>query len=157
MKPAIKLIAITTAAIISSSLQLLAQTKLPKEFPAFFKEGHRGGTGLAPENTIPAMISGVEAGANVIEMDVYTSKDGKVIITHDPHINWRISLTKEGKEITEEEAKKYPVHHMNYDDIRAFDVGSKNYPAFPDQKKIKTYIPLLGELIDSVEQFTRSH
>lgn len=155
MKLAIKMIAVT-AAVVTSSSQLLAQTKLPKEFPAFFKEGHRGGTGLAPENTIPAMIKGIEAGANVIEMDVYTSKDGKVIITHDPHINWKISLTKDGKELTEEEAKRYPIHQMNYDDIRAFDVGSKNYPAFPGQKKIKTYIPLLGELIDSVEQFTKS-
>jgi glycerophosphoryl diester phosphodiesterase len=133
-----------------------AQTNFPKEFPAFFKEGHRGGTGLAPENTIPAMIKGIEAGANVIEVDVYTSKDGKVIITHDPHINWKISLTKDGKELTEEEAKKFPVHHMNYYDIRKFDVGSKPYPAFPNQQKIKTYIPLLGELIDSVEQYTNT-
>jgi glycerophosphoryl diester phosphodiesterase len=96
----------------------------------------------------------VDAGANVVEMDVYTSKDGQVIITHDPYINPKITLTKNGKEITEEESKMLPVHQMNYADIRAYDIGSKNYPAFPDQRKIKSYIPLLGELIDSVEQYT---
>jgi glycerophosphoryl diester phosphodiesterase len=131
-----------------------AQIKVPAEFPKFYKEGHRGGTGLMPENTIPAMKNAVAVGANVIEVDVYTTKDGKVIITHDPHINWKISLTKDGKELTEEQAKKYPVHQMNYEDVRQFDVGSKYYPPFHDQKKIKTYIPLLSELIDSVEQYT---
>lgn len=151
----VRIIAIVALAVSFFSHDMLAQ-KLPKEFPDFFKEGHRGGTGLMPENTIPGMIKAVEVGANVIEVDVYTSKDGKVIITHDPHINWKISLTKEGKELTEEEAKKYPVHQMNYDDIRQFDVGSKYYPQFPGQKKIKAYIPLLGELIDSVEQYTNS-
>jgi len=156
MNQILRLIAIVVTAVNFCSSQVLAQTKVPKEFPRFFKEGHRGGTGLMPENTIPAMKKAVEVGANVIEVDVYTSKDGKVIITHDPHINWKISLTKEGKELNEEEAKKYPVHQMNYDDIRQFDIGSKYHPPFPDQKKIKTYIPLLGELIDSVEQYTRS-
>jgi glycerophosphoryl diester phosphodiesterase len=156
MKHFLRLIAVAFAVFNFCSSDILAQTKVPKEFPDFYKEGHRGGTGLMPENTIPAMKKAVEVGANVIEVDVYTSKDGKVIITHDPHINWRISLTKDGKELTEEEAKKYPVHQMNYDDIRQFDVGSKYYPPFPDQKKITAYIPLLGELIDSVEQFTAS-
>jgi glycerophosphoryl diester phosphodiesterase len=147
---------LVVATIVFCTHDVIAQTKVPKEFPDFYKEGHRGGTGLMPENTIPAMKKAVDVGANVIEVDVYTSKDGKVIITHDPHINWKISLTKDGKELTEEEAKKYPVHQMNYDDIRQFDVGSKYYPPFPGQKKIRTYIPLLGELIDSVEQHTRS-
>jgi len=154
MRHIFRLIIATTAFVHFCSDDLLAQTKVPKSFPAFYKEAHRGGTGLMPENTIPAMKSGVDAGANVVEMDVYTSKDGQVIITHDPYINPKITLTKDGKEITEEESKMLPVHQMNYADIRAYDIGSKNYPAFPDQRKIKSYIPLLDELIDSVEQYT---
>ncbi|HET7361231.1 MAG TPA: glycerophosphodiester phosphodiesterase family protein, partial [Salinimicrobium sp.] len=35
-----------------------------------------------------------------------------------------------------------------------FDVGSKFHSSFPEQQKMKAYIPLLGELIDSVEQYT---
>jgi glycerophosphoryl diester phosphodiesterase len=154
------IVTIVTLILLTVSFSLTcskAQTEVPEEFPRFYKEGHRGGTGLMPENTIPAMLKAVEVGANVIEVDVYTSKDGQVIITHDPHINWKISLTKEGKELTEEEAKKYAVHQMSYADIRQFDVGSKYYPPFPDQKKVKTYIPLLSELIDSVEQFVRTN
>lgn len=150
------IITVSYCTVIFAQTTQTTQTKVPKEFPEFYKEGHRGGTGLMPENTIPAMKKAVDVGANVIEVDVYTSKDGNVIITHDPQINWKISLTRDGKELSEEEAKKYRVHQMNYEDIRQFDVGSKPYPSFPGQQKIKTYIPLLGELIDSVEQHTKA-
>src|SRR5690606_6174418 len=127
---------------------------LPASFPKFFKEGHRGTRGLMPENTIPAMIKGIEAGANVIEVDIYTSKDGQVIVAHDPTINRDHSFLPDGQEIPREDAKKYVLHQMDYAEIRKFDVGSKFYSAFPEQKNMKAYIPLLGELIDSVEQFT---
>jgi glycerophosphoryl diester phosphodiesterase len=130
--------------------------KAPKNFPKFYKEGHRGTRGLMPENTIPAMIKGIEVGANVIEVDVYTSKDGQVFISHDPSFNINHTYTAEGKELSAEEAKKYIFHQMNYADIRKFDVGSKPYAAFPQQQRVKTYIPLLSELIDSVEAYTRA-
>jgi len=132
-------------------------TAVPKSFPDFYKEGHRGTRGLMPENTIPSMIKAIELGANVIEVDVYTSKDGKVIVTHDPYVNADHSLTAAGKELTKEEAKKYVFHHMNYAEIRKFDVGSKYFKTYPQQKKIATYIPLLDELIDSVELYINAN
>lgn len=135
------------------SCSVYKDSSVPKGFPAFYKEGHRGTRGLMPENTIPAMKKGIEVGANVIEVDVYTSKDGKVIISHDPYVNADHSLTADGKDLSKEEGKKYVFHHMNYSDIRKFDVGSKYYKAYPQQKKIPAYIPLLSELIDSVELY----
>lgn len=131
--------------------------RVPAVFPSFYMEGHRGTRGNMPENTIPSMIKAIELGANVIEVDVYTSKDGRVIVTHDPHVNIGHSLDAEGRELTNEQAGKYIFHQMNYDDIRKFNVGSKYYSLFPKQKKIKAYIPLLTNLIDSVEQYTSSH
>jgi glycerophosphoryl diester phosphodiesterase len=110
-----------------------------------------------PENTIPSMIKAIEVGANVIEVDIYTSKDGKVLVTHDAFINRDFSLLPDGSEIPAADAKKHLVHQMNYEDIRKFDVGLKSYQAFPKQEKIAAYIPLLGELIDSVENYTSSH
>lgn len=133
------------------------ETSVPRSFPVFYKEGHRGTRGLMPENTIPAMKKGIEAGANVIEVDVYTSKDGKVIITHDPYVNADHSLTAEGKELTREDGKKFVFHQMNYSDIRKFDVGSKHNNGYPQQKNIPAYIPLLSELIDSVELYITTH
>jgi glycerophosphoryl diester phosphodiesterase len=40
---------------------------------------------------------------------------------------------------------------MHYEQIRAFDIGTKVNVGFPGQKKFKTYLPLLEELIDSVQ------
>lgn len=124
------------------------------KFPAFYKEGHRGTRGLRPENTIPSMTKAIEDGANIIEVDIQISKDKQVLVAHDPHINRQISHLPDGTEIPEEDAHKYLLYQMPYDSIRQFDVGSKFHPGFPDQMKMRAYIPLLGELIDSVEQFT---
>jgi glycerophosphoryl diester phosphodiesterase len=133
------------------------QLSLPANYPAFYKEGHRGTRGLMPENTIPAMKKGVEVGANCIEVDVYLTKDNKVLISHDPYVNVAHSLYNDGSEIAKEDAKKFIWHQMNYEDIQKFDVGSKPYPAFPQQQKIKVGLPLLGTLIDSVEAFVTAN
>ena len=124
-------------------------------FPKFYKEGHRGARGLMPENTIISMKKAIEDGANIIEVDIQISRDKKVMVAHDPHINRQITLLPDGAEIPEAEAQKYILYQMPYDSIRKFDVGSKYHGDFPRQKKVKAYIPLLGELIDSVEQFTK--
>ncbi len=124
------------------------------QFPAFYKEGHRGTRGLMPENTIPAMIKAIEVGANFIEVDIYITKDKQVLIAHDPMVNVNHSLYGDGTEIAKADARKYVWRQMNYADIRKFDVGSKPYNGWPQQQKLKTYMPLLGELIDSVEAFT---
>src|SRR5687767_1371421 len=106
---------------------------LPENYPVFYKEGHRGTRGLMPENTIPAMKKGVEAGANCIEVDVYLTKDGKVLISHDPFVNIAHSLYADGSEIAKADAKKYIWHQMNYEEVKKFDVGSKPYANWPQQ------------------------
>lgn len=137
--------------------QAKAQKRKTVKAPAFYKEAHRGGRGLMPENTIPAMINGIKNGANVCELDTYTSSDGLVIVSHDPTINGTHSLNADGSEISKADSAKSIFHQMKYADIRQFDTGSKPYPAFPRQQKIKTHIPLLADLIDSVEHYTRTH
>lgn len=45
---------------------------------------HRGGAGLSPENTIYAFSRAVNTfGADVIEMDVWSSRDGHLVVFHD--------------------------------------------------------------------------
>jgi len=45
--------------------------------------GHRGAAGLAPENTIAAFEAGIEAGADMLELDVRLTRDGKLVVIHD--------------------------------------------------------------------------
>ena len=120
-------------------------------FPEFYKEGHRGARGLLPENTIASMKKAIDDGANFIELDVQISKDHQVIVAHDPTINRNITLTPEGEEIPEN-AEQLVLYQMPYELIRKYDVGSKHNKAFPQQQNMPAYIPLLGELIDSVLQ-----
>jgi glycerophosphoryl diester phosphodiesterase len=44
---------------------------------------HRGGSGLAPENTLAAFDNGLALGADGLELDVHLSKDGVVVVHHD--------------------------------------------------------------------------
>jgi glycerophosphoryl diester phosphodiesterase len=45
---------------------------------------HRGGAALRPENTIAAFDHGLALGADGLELDVRLSKDGVVVVHHDP-------------------------------------------------------------------------
>jgi glycerophosphoryl diester phosphodiesterase len=49
---------------------------------------HRGGSGLAPENTLAAFRNGVDAwGADMLELDVHASRDGHCVVIHDPTVD----------------------------------------------------------------------
>ena len=48
---------------------------------------HRGGAALAPENTIPAFERAAALGVDAIECDVHVSKDGEVVVIHDPTLD----------------------------------------------------------------------
>lgn len=113
---------------------------------------HRGSRGLMPENTIQSMKVGLDYSA-VLEMDISFSKDEKVMVSHDQWLNSVYTLDENGREIPK--GKGMNLYEMNYADIRKYDVGMKVHPKFPRQKKIAAYIPLLEELIDSVEAYAK--
>lgn len=45
---------------------------------------HRGASRLFPENTLPAFQAAVDAGADILELDVWRSADGHPMVIHDP-------------------------------------------------------------------------
>ncbi len=44
---------------------------------------HRGNSGEFPENTLPAFQSGIDVGADWLELDVYETLDGQIVVIHD--------------------------------------------------------------------------
>ncbi|MFQ5666106.1 MAG: glycerophosphodiester phosphodiesterase [Candidatus Binatia bacterium] len=46
--------------------------------------GHRGAAGLVPENTLPSFALALALGADVLELDVRASRDGVIVVMHDP-------------------------------------------------------------------------
>ena len=121
----------------------------------FDKEAHRGGRGLMPENTIPAMLHAIDLDVTTLEMDTHISKDGQVVVSHDPYFNENITTTPDGKSLTKEESRQRLLYTMTYDSIAKYDVGMKPYPAFPQQKKIAVQKPLLSALIDATESHAK--
>lgn len=131
--------------------------KVKTEKISFFNVGHRGTRGLMPENTIPSFKKAIEVGANTIEFDIHVTKDHKVVVYHDNSFNPAYTTMPGGSDIPKDERKKYTFYQMNYADIRKFIIGEKEYPDFPEQKRMKTYAPLLSEMIDSIEAFTKAN
>ncbi|WP_374951069.1 glycerophosphodiester phosphodiesterase family protein [Mucilaginibacter sp.] len=139
---------ILIAALCLTALSASAQQKLDVQ-------GHRGGRALMPENTIPAMLHAIDLGVKTLELDCGISKDGKVVVSHDSYMAADFMLKPDGSEITKAEEKALLLYTMPYDSIRKYDAGTKPHPQFAAQKKIKTYKPLLTELIDSVERYIK--
>jgi len=48
---------------------------------------HRGASASAPENTLEAFRLAVESGAGGLELDVHLTRDGHVVVIHDPTLN----------------------------------------------------------------------
>lgn len=110
-------------------------------------QGHRGCRGLQPENTIPAFLKAIDLGVNTLELDVVITKDNVVLVSHEPYINSAICFNASGDEISKEDEEKYNLYQMTFDSIKKYDCGSKVYPRFPEQQKLKTYKPSLDEVI----------
>ncbi len=121
--------------------------------PGFDIEGHRGCRGLMPENTIAAFIKAIDLGVTTLEMDAVITKDGQVVISHEPFFNHEISTKPNGELVTEAEEKSLNIYQMNYAEVRRYDVGLRPHPRFPNQQKQTAIKPLLSAVIDSVEAY----
>ena len=105
-------------------------------------QAHRGGAGLMPENTIEAMKHALDMGVNTLEFDLQISKDGLVVVSHDPYVLG--------------DPKAY-IYKMPYSEISKFDVGSRPSDKWPQKACIEATVPLAGDLIDFVETYTKEN
>jgi glycerophosphoryl diester phosphodiesterase len=49
---------------------------------------HRGASSIAPENTLEAFEKAIEVGADMVEFDVRSTRDGVLVAFHDPVGEW---------------------------------------------------------------------
>ena len=68
--------------------------------------GHRGYSAKYPENTLLAFKKAIEAGADGIELDVWLTKDGEVVVIHDETVDRTSNGSGRVKEMTLEELKE---------------------------------------------------
>ena len=117
-------------------------------------QAHRGGAGLMPENTIPAMKNALDLGVNTLEFDLHLSSDGQVVVSHDPYFHPRYSTRPDGSLVQEGDPKEY-LYTMPYDSIAKYDVGLRFVDRWPTQKKVAEVKPLASDLIDFTESYAK--
>jgi len=93
---------------------------------------HRGLSARYPENTLAAFRAALDAGAEMIELDVTLSRDGAVIVLHDE----TLERTTDGSG---------PPGGLTLEELRRLDAGSWFAAGFAGER-----IPLLAEVLDLV-------
>jgi glycerophosphoryl diester phosphodiesterase len=96
----------------------------------FFNIAHRGFSAIAPENTISSFEKAIEAGANMLELDVMTTSDNQVVVFHDH----RLGRTTDGKGL---------VKKKNLSEIKSLDAGSWFDGRYKGER-----VPLLDEVLE---------
>jgi glycerophosphoryl diester phosphodiesterase len=97
---------------------------------------HRGASGVAPENTLAAFRLGIAAGATHLEMDVHATRDGRIVVLHDPTLDRTTDLRGAVKE-------------LDWAAVKEADAGAR----FVDPSGAAPFsargvrIPLLGEVL----------
>lgn len=94
--------------------------------------GHRGASGLAPENTSASFNKAIEIGVDIIELDIHLSSDNQLIVMHDSNIKRTTNGTGEIENLTLAEIKK-------------LDAGS-----WYDEKYRTEKVPTLNEVFELV-------
>lgn len=91
---------------------------------------HRGFNTIAPENSLPAFGAAIALGAEEIEFDLWTSKDGQIVSAHDENLD-RVS---DGTGL---------IADYTYEELRRLDFGCKRGKEFEGLR-----IPRLEDILE---------
>jgi glycerophosphoryl diester phosphodiesterase len=145
---------IIAAALLSHS-GATAQTMHDNHFDW---QGHRGARGLLPENSIPAFLKALEFPVlTTLELDLAVSKDGILIISHEPWMSADICSQPDGSPVPASQAREFRLLDLTYDQIRQYDCGSRGNRRFPQQKPSPCHKPSLEEMVQAVRSFCREN
>src|SRR6185295_14134894 len=90
---------------------------------AFDVQGHRGTRGLAPENTMAAYARATAIGVTTIETDLAVTRDGVLVISHDPFLNPDIVRGPDGRWLP---VKGPAIHTLTLAELKQYDIGMLN-------------------------------
>jgi glycerophosphoryl diester phosphodiesterase len=121
----------------------------------FDLQAHRGGRGLAPENTLTAFSNAMNIGVTTLELDVGITSDGVMVVSHDRYLNPDIIRDEKGAHL----AEKGPlVGSLTFAELQQFDAGrikpgSLYEKSFAQQKGVDgERVPALKTLFDLAEK-----
>ena len=122
---------------------------------AFDLQGHRGARGLAPENTLAAFSAALAVGVTTLELDVHVTRDGQVVVTHDPRLNTAFTRDAEGRWVDEPGPA---VIELTLAQLQRYEVGrakpgSRYAQLWPEQRGMDgERITTLAALFEAVDK-----
>ena len=141
----------TTSSTTAAKATVTTTTTEPEEqvatdfsAPGVAVIAHRGASGYAPEHTFAAYDLALDQGADYLEQDVQLTKDGQLVVLHDP------SLDRTARGPAETCAGF--VSQQTVEDVQVCDIGTwfneanpdLADPAFPEQR-----IPTLDDVFEN--------
>lgn len=115
---------------------------------AFDLQGHRGARGLAPENTLPAFATALSLGVSTLEFDVNLTKDGHLLVGHDPVLLPHLArLDGQWVKTPGPAIWQAPLAELQRYDVGRLDPSTRYGQTYPEQKAIDgTRMPLLDQV-----------
>ncbi len=104
---------------------------LPVSRNKFIVIAHRGDHAENPENTPDAYRAAIKNGADYVEIDLRSSKDGQLVILHDATIDRMTDRSGKIKDLTGEEIRSLKVY-----DKKARNKKQSNVPTFEEVLKL---------------------
>lgn len=101
--------------------------------------GHRGHSSIQPENTVASVKQCVKTGAHGCECDLMLTKDGKIVLFHDPQMEWKVRTDKNEKVAG-------VIADYDLETLRTFDFGLWKGEEFRGTK-----IATLDEYLDALK------
>jgi glycerophosphoryl diester phosphodiesterase len=132
-----------------AAISLVASLVMVNPVLALDIQGHRGARGLLPENTLPAFARALEIGVTTLELDCAITRDGVVVVSHDPVLNPDIARGADGQWLRE---RGPAIGNLTFTELQRYDVGrlnpSRDYAKrWPAQQPVDgTRIPRLADV-----------
>jgi glycerophosphoryl diester phosphodiesterase len=102
---------------------------------------HQGGDGLWPSNTLYAFERATALGADVLEMDVHSTADGVIVLSHDETVDRLTDGSGLIKEMTLEQLKELDAgYDWNKDDSTSFPYRGQGI-TIPTLEEVLTAFP----------------
>jgi len=111
-------------------------------------QGHRGARGLAPENTLAGFRRALEVGVSTLETDLALTRDGVLVLSHDPRLSAALTRDSHGRWLAEDGGG---IRELTLQQLAAYDVGRLN-PAHRYSAQWPLQAPADGERIPALAE-----
>ena len=132
--------ALVAAALFAPSTSRPAYPSLSASDTHFLVIAHRGFSGVAPENTLPAMRAAIAVHASDVELDVQRTKDGHLVVLHDLTLarTTNVAHVFPGRQ-------NDPIGTFTLAQVERLDAGS-----WMGRRFAGTRVPTLGQVLDVI-------